>query len=93
MAMKELLNPFRYGFLSLQLISHKVLRYLGIYVLGLLFFSNYLLALYGWIKRDYVGSRLVKAPLFICLRNLSAFLGAIKFLAHLPTNGLALTRR
>jgi cellulose synthase/poly-beta-1,6-N-acetylglucosamine synthase-like glycosyltransferase len=35
--MKELLNPFRYGFYSIQLFSHKILRYLVVFPLLMLF--------------------------------------------------------
>ena len=37
-ARSELLNPFRYGFYSIQLISHKVMRRLIVYLLLSLFF-------------------------------------------------------
>jgi len=42
---KGLLNPFRYGFVSFQLFSHKVLRWLIPFFVTILFFSN--LALLG----------------------------------------------
>jgi cellulose synthase/poly-beta-1,6-N-acetylglucosamine synthase-like glycosyltransferase len=38
--MKHLLNPFNYGVFSLQLFSHKVLRYLAFFPLVLAFISN-----------------------------------------------------
>jgi cellulose synthase/poly-beta-1,6-N-acetylglucosamine synthase-like glycosyltransferase len=38
--MKHLLNPFSYGVFSLQLFSHKVLRYLAFFPLVLAFISN-----------------------------------------------------
>ena len=38
--MKVLLNPFKYGVFSLQLFSHKVLRYLAFIPLFLVFFTN-----------------------------------------------------
>jgi cellulose synthase/poly-beta-1,6-N-acetylglucosamine synthase-like glycosyltransferase len=41
--MKSLLNPFRYGFFSVQLISHKILRYLVPVLLILLFLVNVIL--------------------------------------------------
>lgn len=41
--MKSLLNPFQYGFFSVQLISHKVLRYLVPILLILLFLANIIL--------------------------------------------------
>lgn len=43
-ACRELLNPFRYGFYSLQLFSHKVLRYLMPWPLMGLFVSSLLLS-------------------------------------------------
>jgi cellulose synthase/poly-beta-1,6-N-acetylglucosamine synthase-like glycosyltransferase len=43
--MKSLLNPFRYGFFSLQLISHKILRYLAPLFLVSLFFVNLFICL------------------------------------------------
>jgi len=41
--MRALLNPFRYGVFSLQLISHKLLRYLAFIPLLLAFLANILL--------------------------------------------------
>lgn len=37
---RKLLNPFRYGFYAIQLLSHKVLRRLVVFPLLLLFFVN-----------------------------------------------------
>ena len=46
--LKELLNPFRYGWLSIQYISHKVLRWtLAPIALFMLFFVNFLILLQG----------------------------------------------
>jgi len=45
LSVKGLLNPFRYGFVSFQLVSHKVLRWLIPFFATILFFSN--LALLG----------------------------------------------
>jgi colanic acid/amylovoran biosynthesis glycosyltransferase len=42
-ACRELLNPMRYGFYSLQLFSHKVLRYLLVWPLMALFVTSVLL--------------------------------------------------
>jgi hypothetical protein len=39
--MRELLNPFRYGFYALQLFTHKVLRRLVYIPLVLIFISNF----------------------------------------------------
>ena len=41
--MRALLNPFRYGLFALQLISHKLLRYLAFVPLLLVFVTNILL--------------------------------------------------
>jgi cellulose synthase/poly-beta-1,6-N-acetylglucosamine synthase-like glycosyltransferase len=41
--MRELLNPFRYGFYALQFFSHKILRYLAVFPLLLLFLVSPLL--------------------------------------------------
>lgn len=40
---RELLNPFKYGIVSLELISHKLLRWMVPFFLILLFFSNMML--------------------------------------------------
>src|SRR6185436_1255073 len=45
--MKQLLNPFEYGFYSLQLFSHKVLRRLMIFPLIGLLISSFLLWTYS----------------------------------------------
>lgn len=42
--MRALLNPFRYGFFSLQYLSHKVLRWLVPWLMLVVFASNLLLA-------------------------------------------------
>lgn len=47
--MRELLNPFRYGFYSIQLFSHKILRYLVFLPLLILFFVSPLLWKTGYI--------------------------------------------
>jgi cellulose synthase/poly-beta-1,6-N-acetylglucosamine synthase-like glycosyltransferase len=44
--MKKLLNPFKYGFFSLQLFFHKILRYMVPVFLILLFILNLILVLY-----------------------------------------------
>lgn len=57
-AFKEILNPLRYGFFSLQMFSHKLLRWLVPYLLVVLLISNvalvnnglwYQLTMYGQI--------------------------------------------
>jgi len=45
----HLLNPFRYGFFSIQLWSHKVLRWLSGILLLLIFALNISLVGYSWI--------------------------------------------
>ncbi len=47
--MRELLNPFRYGFYSLQLFSHKVLRRLVVFPLIALAILSAMLWENGWI--------------------------------------------
>jgi len=45
-ARKSLLNPFRYGLFSIQLISHKVFRYaVGLFLIGLYISNIFLLAI------------------------------------------------
>jgi cellulose synthase/poly-beta-1,6-N-acetylglucosamine synthase-like glycosyltransferase len=41
--MRSLFNPFKYGFISFQLFSHKVLRWMIPFILPLLLMSNFLL--------------------------------------------------
>jgi cellulose synthase/poly-beta-1,6-N-acetylglucosamine synthase-like glycosyltransferase len=47
--MKALFNPFRYGFFSLQLLSHKLLRYLAFVPLCMLLLASALLASAHWL--------------------------------------------
>ena len=47
---KELLNPFKYGFYAVQLLSHKFLRYLIPIFLMMLFISNAFLLQYIQLK-------------------------------------------
>jgi len=49
--MRDLLNPMKHGIFSLQLFSHKVLRYLGIVFIGTLYASNCLLLRRSWFYR------------------------------------------
>ena len=46
---KAVLNPFKYGFYSIQIISHKLLRWLVPYFLTIIFATNILLLSKGWI--------------------------------------------
>ncbi|MBC8005165.1 MAG: glycosyltransferase family 2 protein [Verrucomicrobia bacterium] len=55
--LKELLNPFRYGWLSIQYISHKVLRWtIAPIALFLLFFVNFMILLKGNLNQVDVPS-------------------------------------
>ena len=47
--MRELLNPFRYGFYAIQLLSHKILRYLVVFPLLILFLISPFLWKIGFI--------------------------------------------
>ncbi|MFC3114999.1 glycosyltransferase family 2 protein [Cellvibrio fontiphilus] len=47
--MKHLFNPFKYGLFSLQLVSHKLLRYLAFIPLFLALISNGLITGEGWL--------------------------------------------
>jgi cellulose synthase/poly-beta-1,6-N-acetylglucosamine synthase-like glycosyltransferase len=49
---RQLLNPFRFGFFSFQLFSHKLLRFLAPFLLGLLLLANLALVAGGVL---YVG--------------------------------------
>jgi glycosyltransferase involved in cell wall biosynthesis len=46
---KTVLNPFKYGFYSIQIISHKLLRWLVPYFLAIIFTTNILLLSKGWM--------------------------------------------
>lgn len=58
-----LFNPFRYGLFSLQLFSHKLLRYLAFVPISLVLLSNALLCAEGFIYQVSFGFQLV----FYCL--------------------------
>jgi len=47
--MKHLFNPFKYGIFTLQLVSHKLLRYLAFIPLILVFISNGMITGEGWL--------------------------------------------
>lgn len=51
LAMRHLLNPFRYGFYSLQLLSHKVLRRWAVFAWLSLLLLSLLLWDAGWVYR------------------------------------------
>ena len=46
---KAVLNPFKYGFYSIQIISHKLLRWLVPYFLTIIFITNILIVSKGYI--------------------------------------------
>jgi cellulose synthase/poly-beta-1,6-N-acetylglucosamine synthase-like glycosyltransferase len=60
--MRHLLNPFRYGLLSWQLISHKLLRYNVFILLAALYVSNLLIA---GINGFYAGVFLLQSMFYI----------------------------
>jgi len=89
--MKELLNPFKYGFFTVQLISHKILRYLIPPILIFLFLLNIVLVtlnpelVYKFIFClqivFYVTAVFSRGmPYYFCLTNLALLIGFWKFL-------------
>lgn len=56
---RSLLNPFEYGFVSIQLFSHKVLRRLMGIPLLILFFTSLILWPAGWLYRSMAVAQLV----------------------------------
>jgi len=69
LVMSSLLNPFRYGFYAIQVISHKVVRRLLVFPLLVLFFVNVLLWNRGLF---YQSAMLVQLGFYGC-----AFLGML----------------
>jgi cellulose synthase/poly-beta-1,6-N-acetylglucosamine synthase-like glycosyltransferase len=69
---RELFNPFQYGFLSIQIIFHKVLRYLVPVFLVCMFTANLAIVLYA--------SKPFYKTIFIlqCIFYLSAIYGALR---------------
>lgn len=68
---KEVLNPFRHGLLSLEIISHKILRwFLFIFIVGA-YLSNLFLVHEGGIY-----------PGFFMLQSLSVFAGILGFISY-----------
>ena len=59
MSMRSLLNPFRYGFFSFELLSHKVLRWMVPAMMIVLLFTNVALAVYQPIYRITLGLQLL----------------------------------
>lgn len=86
--MKKLLNPFKYGMYAIQLISHKVLRYLIPVFLILLFLSNILLLdrgfgcqlLFGAQAIFYLSAILGGMPRYFCAMNLALLVAMVNFL-------------
>lgn len=57
LVMRELLNPFRYGFYALQLFWHKVLRRLMYLPFAVLLVANLFLWDHGWFYRITLGGQ------------------------------------
>ncbi|KPK75377.1 MAG: hypothetical protein AMJ89_04650 [candidate division Zixibacteria bacterium SM23_73] len=55
---KAALNPFKYGFYSVQIMSHKLLRWLVPYFLTIIFTTNILLLSKGWIYLAFFSAQL-----------------------------------
>lgn len=69
--MKKVLNPFRHGFLSLEIISHKVLRwFLFVFIAGM-YLSNLFLIQEGGIY-----------PLMFALQSASVCAGILGFISY-----------
>jgi cellulose synthase/poly-beta-1,6-N-acetylglucosamine synthase-like glycosyltransferase len=68
--MRRLLNPMRYGIFSFQLLSHKVLRYLGITFLVALYISNYLILRKSWLYKAFF----ILQNIFIILATIAHYL-------------------
>jgi cellulose synthase/poly-beta-1,6-N-acetylglucosamine synthase-like glycosyltransferase len=78
---KELLNPMRYGWFAIQLISHKLLRWLTPLFLGLLLVSSFLLSPLHWI---YAGLAMGQAGFYAL-----ACLGGVLKRRHLHNRWLS----
>jgi len=70
--MRSLLNPFRYGIFSFQLFSHKVLRYLGIVFIVLLYLSNFIIII--WHRSWFYKVAFIIQNIAIALALVSHFL-------------------
>jgi cellulose synthase/poly-beta-1,6-N-acetylglucosamine synthase-like glycosyltransferase len=64
--MRQLLNPFRYRFYAIQLFSHKILRYLVVFPLLLLFSINPLLWNEGFIYQLAMIAQLMFYGFAVC---------------------------
>jgi hypothetical protein len=62
---KDLLNPFKYGFFSVQLLSHKLLRWLVPFFLGIILFCNLLLLKENWIYLVLFLGQLIFCAMFL----------------------------
>ncbi len=86
--MKKLLNPFKYRMYAIQLISHKVLRYLMPVFLILLFFTNQLLLgrgigyqlFFGAQVLFYLSAMIGGMPKYFCTMNLALLVALVNFL-------------
>lgn len=69
--MKHLFNPFQYGIFSLQIVSHKLLRYLAFIPLFLVLLSNGLITGEGWFYQfSFVAQMLFySAAAFVSLND------------------------
>jgi cellulose synthase/poly-beta-1,6-N-acetylglucosamine synthase-like glycosyltransferase len=73
--MRELLNPFRYRFYAIQLFSHKILRYLVVFPLMLLF----LISPFLWNVSPFYQLATVLQILFYSFAALGLWLGKTRF--------------
>jgi cellulose synthase/poly-beta-1,6-N-acetylglucosamine synthase-like glycosyltransferase len=73
--MRELLNPFRYKFYAIQLFSHKILRYLEVFPLILLFLASLLL----WNVSPFYQLAAVMQILFYMLAVSGLLMGNTRF--------------
>ena len=74
--MRVLLNPFRYGLFSWQLLSHKVLRYLSFVPLALAALCNWFLLPQGMVYQVGAVAQCVFALLVLCATRSSGPLAA-----------------
>jgi hypothetical protein len=86
--MRKLLNPFKYGLYAIQLISHKVLRYLMPILLIMLFLSSMLILdrglgyqlFFGIQVVFYVSAIVGGMPRYFCAMNLALLVALANFL-------------
>lgn len=86
--MRKLLNPFKYGMYAIQLISHKLLRYLMPLFLALLFLTNVALLGQGFAYQMifvfqllfYASTIIGGMPRYFCTMNLALLVAFINFL-------------